>query len=65
MAVRLLTTETRRRLEEIITRLRTGEAVSLKERIQLEKYAIHIPFIAIKVTQAIQHRESLDADGLI
>ena len=65
MTVRFLTTATRRRLEEIITRLKTGQTVSLKERIHLKKYSIHIPFIAKKVTQALQYRESLDADGLL
>ena len=65
MTVRLLTTQTRRRLEAIITRLGKGETVTLKERIHLEKYAIHIPFIARKVTQAIQSRKSLETDGLI
>ncbi|WP_320668215.1 hypothetical protein [Prochlorococcus sp. MIT 1307] len=65
MTVRMLTTETRRRLEEIIERLGKGETVSLKERIQLKKYAIHIPFVAGKVAQAMRRRESLDADGLI
>ena len=65
MTVRLLTTQTRRRLEEIIKRLREGKAVSLEERIRLKKYAIHIPFIANKLTQAIQHRDSLDENGLI
>ncbi len=65
MTVRLLTTETRRRLEEVIERLGKGEEVSLKERIQLKKYATHIPFIAGKVTQALRKQESLNADGLI
>ena len=65
MSVRLLTTATRRRLEEIISRLGKGETVSLEERIQLKKYSIHIPFIARKVTQAIENRKSLDADGLL
>ena len=65
MTVRLLTTQTRRRLEEIINRLSMGEVVSLEERIQLKKYAIRIPFIASKISQAIQYRESLDKEGLI
>ena len=65
MTVRMLTTETRRRLEKIIDRLGTGEPVSLEERIQLKKYAIHIPFVAGKVTQAIRRRELLEVDGLI
>ena len=65
MTIRLLTTKTRRKLEEIINRLGQGEAVSLEERIQLKKYAVHIPFIAGKVHQAMQKRASLDEDGLI
>ena len=65
MTVRLLTTGTRRRLEEIISRLKAGQTVSLKERVHLAKYSIHIPFIARKITQAIQKRKSLDADGLL
>mgnify|MGYP007063848138 CR=1 FL=1 len=65
MTVRFLTTETRRRLEEVIDRLGKGENVSLEERIQLKKYAVHIPFVAGKLTQAMRKRESLEADGLI
>ncbi len=62
---RMLTTKTRRRVEELISRLATGEPVSLKERIQLKKYALHIPFVAGKVNQALKNRESLDKDGLL
>ena len=65
MSIRLLTTETRKRVEEIINRLATGKKVSLEERVQLRKYSTHIPFIAGKVTQALRIRASLDADGLI
>ena len=65
MTVRMLTTETRRRVEEIISRLGKGEVVSLEERIQLKKYAIHIPFVAGKLAQALRKRESLDTEGLI
>ena len=65
MTVRMLTTETRRRLEAVLTRLGSGETVSLEERIQLKKYATHIPFIAGKLTQALRKRESLASDGLI
>ncbi len=61
----MLTTETRRRLEEVLTRLGNGEKISLEERIQLKKYATHIPFIAGKLTQALRRRESLETDGLI
>ena len=65
MALRMLTTETRRRLEQVLERLGNGEEVSLEERIQLKKYATHIPFIAGKLTQALRKRESLEKDGLI
>ncbi len=65
MTVRFLTTETRRRIEEIIERLGKGETVSLNERIKLKKYAVHIPFVAGKITQAMRKRERLDADGLV
>ena len=65
MTVRMLTTETRRRLEEVLTRLGNGVDVSLEERIQLKKYATHIPFVAGKLRQALRKRESLESDGLI
>ena len=65
MTIRFLTTGTRLRLEEIIDRLGKGAPVSLEERIQLEKYAVHIPFVAGKMTQAMRNRESLEADGLL
>ncbi len=65
MPIRMLTTETRRKLEEILDRLSKGDLVTLQERIQLKKYAIHIPFIAGKLTQAHRQREALEADGLI
>ena len=51
--MRLLTTTTRKRVEEIIDRLSNGEAVSLEERVKLRKYAMHIPFIAKKVRKAL------------
>ncbi len=56
--MRMLTTDTRLKLEEIINRLAEGQIVSLEERIQLKKYAIHIPFVAGKLAQAIRQRES-------
>ena len=65
MTVRMLTTETRRRLEGILNRLGNGVTVSLQERIQLKKYATHIRFIAGKLTQALRKRESLEKDGII
>ena len=64
MTIRMLTTETRRRLEKVLDRLEKGEAVSLEERIQLRKYATHIPFVAGKLIQALRRRESREADGL-
>ncbi len=56
----MLTTENRRRIEEIIDRLGTGQSVSLEERIQLKKYSLHIPFIAGKVAQALRRREAFE-----
>ncbi len=63
--MRVLTTETRRRIEDVIKRLSSGDPVRLDERIQLNKYAIHFPFIAGKLSQALRKRETLEADGLI
>ncbi|CAX32045.1 Hypothetical protein PMT_2529 [Prochlorococcus marinus str. MIT 9313] len=65
MVFRTLRTDTRRRVEEIIHRLATGESVSLEERAQLQKYALHIPFVAGQLRKALRHREELEADGLI
>ena len=65
MVFRTLRTDTRRRVEEIIHRLATGEPVSLEERAQLQKYALHIPFVASQLRRALKHREELEADGLI
>ncbi len=59
MAVRSLTTVTLNRVKEIIDRLATGEVVSLEERIKLQKYAIHIPFIAVMLSKAIRNRSEL------
>ena len=59
--MRKLTTDTRLRLEEIIERLGTGQPVSLEERIQLNKYSLHIPFIAGKVAQAHRRREAFNS----
>ena len=47
------------RVKEIIDRLATGEVVSLEERIKLQKYAIHIPFIAVMLSKAIRNRSEL------
>ncbi|KGG14383.1 MULTISPECIES: hypothetical protein [Prochlorococcus] len=60
MSIRMLSTETRLRLEEIIDRLATGQTVSLEERIQLKKYSVHIPFVAGKVAQALRRREAFE-----
>ncbi len=65
MPIRMLTTETRKKVEEIIRRIGNGNNVSLDERIQLRKYAIRIPFVAGKLAQALRKRESLDKDGLL
>ncbi len=61
MKLRMLTTETRLRIEEIISRLGNGAQVTLEERIALRKYSLHIPFIAGKVSQALRKRDYLDA----
>ncbi len=58
MPFRMLTNETRQRLQEIISRIENGEHVSLDERIQLNKYSLHIPFIAGKLTQAMRKRDA-------
>ncbi len=50
----MLTTETRRKVEAVIKRLEIGQPVTLEERIQLSKYAKHIPFIAGKLAQALR-----------
>ena len=60
MTIRMLTTDTRKRIEEILYRLGHGQAVSLDERIQLKKYSLHIPFIAGKVAQALRRRETYE-----
>ncbi len=57
MTIRMLTTDTRRRIESIIERLASGESVALEERILLRKYSTHIPFVAGKVAQALRTRE--------
>ncbi len=58
MPIRMLTTDTRRRLEGIIDRIANGRHVSLEERIQLKKYSQHIPFIAGKLSQALRKRDA-------
>ena len=63
--MRMLTTETRNRLEEVISRLANGNSVTLDERIQLQKYAKHIPFISGLLLSALRTREGLEKDGLI
>ncbi len=60
MTLRMLTTETRRRIEGIINRLASGDSVTLEERIQLKKYSTHIPFIAGKLSQALRTREEFE-----
>ena len=60
MTFRMLTTETRRRIEGIIERLASGHSVTLEERIQLNKYSTHIPFLAGKLSQALRRREEFE-----
>ena len=55
--MRMLTTETRRRIEEMIERLANRDTITLEERIQLNKYSQHLPFIAGKINQALRRRE--------
>ena len=62
MTVRMLTADTRKRVQEILKRLSKGEPVTLAERIQLNKYALHIPYIAGMLIQAIRNRESTEVD---
>ena len=57
--MRMLTTETRKKVENIINRLAQGDVISLSQRIELSKYARHIPFIAIKIDQALKTREEI------
>ncbi len=59
MTIRMLTTDTRRRIEEIINRIANGQHVTLEERIQLKKYSTHIPFVAGKLSQALRKRDDL------
>ncbi len=63
--MRMLTKETRARLQEIITRLSDGGKVTLDERILLQKYSKYIPFVAGSVRQALLKREFLEEKGLI
>ena len=58
MSLRTLTTKTRRQIEKIIQGLANGEEVSLEDRIKLNKYALHIPFIASKLDKALAKRNS-------
>ena len=54
MALRMLTNQTRQKLQEILSRLELGDSVTLEERIQLNKYSLHIPFIAGKIKKALE-----------
>tara|TARA_Y100001968_G_C18949712_1_gene522622 strand:+ start:27 stop:209 length:183 start_codon:yes stop_codon:yes gene_type:complete len=58
----ILSTDTRLRLEEIISRLSSGKLVTLQERIELSKYSSHIPYIAGKISQALRKRDSSEVD---
>ncbi len=62
---RTLTTDTRRKIEEVISRLAKGGSVSLDERVKLDKYSTYIPFIAGKVSRALKQREILEDNGLL
>ena len=61
----MLTTKTRRRIEKILDRLGKGRTVELEEIIQVNKYALHIPFIAKKLKKAQEKRIYLEKNGLI
>ena len=56
--MRVITTKTRRKLENILSKLSNSEEVSLLERIELSKYSRHIPFIATKLNQALKKRNT-------
>ena len=58
--MRKLTTQTRLRIEKLISRLRTGDQITLEERIKLKKYSTYIPFIAGKLNRAINDRVDLN-----
>ena len=62
--MRLLTTKTRRKLEDIISRISKGEKVTLNERIDLNKYSNHIPFIAGKLSRALNNGQQLCNDDI-
>ncbi len=61
MTFRMLTTDTRKKIEDIIDRIGNGRNVSLKERIQLNKYSKHIPFVAGKLSQALRKSKNFEA----
>ncbi len=63
--MRMLSTNKRLEVEKIINRLSKGEEVSLNERIKLDKYALHIPFISRKIKLALLNRSVLEKEGLI
>ena len=56
----MLSTKYRLELTDICCRMITddGVEVSLEERIQLNKYSKHIPFVAGKLSQAIRRRDT-------
>ena len=60
ITMRMLTTKTRIKIESIINRLASGKEVSLEERINLHKYAMHIPFLAGKLNQAMRKRDLVE-----
>ncbi|WP_413440141.1 hypothetical protein [Synechococcus sp. MIT S1220] len=48
----MLSTQTRLRLQNILQRLAAGKTVSLKERIELQKYSDHDPTVAAWLRRA-------------
>lgn len=60
----MLTPSTRLRLQDILRRIGHGEAVSLSERIQLQKYADRDPMVGGWLRQAQRHRQVHSGDGI-
>ena len=57
--MRTITTVTRLKVEAIISRILDGKEVTLQERIELHKYSNKIPFIRVKLKQALNQRNFL------
>ena len=58
----MLTTQTRLRLQSILKRLAEGQTVSLKERIELQKYSDHDPTVASWLRRA-RRQQRKERDG--